>query len=383
MDAFFAAVEQLDRPDLAGKPVIVGADPKSGRGVVSAANYEARKYGVHSALPITQAFARCPHGVFLRPRYSRYKEISDKVFEIFHSISSLVEPLSIDEAFIDLTGTGRLHGDPVELGRKTKRRILETTGLVASVGIAPNKFLAKIASDFGKPDGFVVVPEDGVQDFLDPLDIGRLWGVGPKTGKMLIDHGIRTVGDLSRMTVESAKKLLGDHGEGLWKLAHGIDSRPVSPGSGRKGISKETTFRVDVTDNNRKISTLRRLSDGLAARMRAKKTFGRTITVKIRYSGFITITRSDTLDMPIATSDDIFREAQRLARPELEGSIRLLGIRISNLTGEEGEQLPLFGREERNKTKNFERALDDIQKRFGKDAISRANSLEKDDIEDD
>ncbi len=382
MDAFYASVEQLDNPELRGKPVIVGAAPEIGRGVVSAASYEAREFGIHSAQPISQAYKACPHGIFLRPRFARYKELSDKMFEILHELSPNVEPLSIDEAFVDLTGTERLHGEPEILGKRVKRRILQETGLVASIGIAPNKFLAKLASDFDKPDGFVVIPEDGVKEFLGPLPISRLWGVGPKAEKSLHKFGIKTVGELARYSPEALEKEFGEHGRALWQLAQGIDDRPVCPESERKGISKEYTFDEDERDSERKIATFRRLADRLSARMRKESISGRTITVKIRHSDFTTITRGQTLSAPINSSEDIFRAAVRLAEPELDGAIRLLGIRVTGRTGEEGEQLPLFDNGESERTKRFEKALDYIHERFGDGAITRGTDVEKSQEED-
>lgn len=375
MDAFYASVEELDDPSLRGKPVIVGARPEDWRGVVSAANYAARKFGVHSAQPISEAYRLCPKGIYLYPRFARYKEISDMVFEILRSVSPSVEPLSIDEAFVELTGTQRLLGNPVETARGVKNRIFEKTGLVASVGVAPNKFLAKLASEHDKPNGFVVIEKDEIREFLDKLPIRDLWGVGPSTQKTLERLGIFTVKDLAKTPLEVLRRKLGDHGEGLWRLSQGMDDRPVSSEGDRKGISKETTYNTDVTDIDQKKTTLRYLADKLSARMRDKGVSGRTITVKIRYTGFTTITRSNTLPIAISTSDELFREAMKLALPELEGSIRLLGIRISNIIGEEGEQLPLFGTEEIEKSKRLEQALDSIHDKFGNKSIDRAKIL--------
>ncbi len=375
MDAFYASVEELDNPSLRGKPVIVGAKPEDGRGVVSAANYIARKFGVHSAQPVGEAYKLCPHGFFIYPRFARYKELSDKVFEILRSVSPYVEPLSIDEAFVDLTGTQRLLGNPIETARNVKKRILETTGLVASIGLAPNKFLAKIASDHDKPDGFVIIEKDKVREFLDKLPIRDLWGVGPSTQKTLENIGICTVKELAQMPIEFLKRRLGDYGVQLWRLSQGIDDRSVNTEGDRRGISKETTYNKDVTDIDRKKSTLRYLSDRLSARMRDKGLSGRTITVKIRYTGFVTISRSNTLSRTISTSDELYREALKLALPELEGSIRLLGIRISHLTGDEGEQLDLFGNNETEKAKKLEKALDSIHDKFGNKSIDRAKSI--------
>jgi DNA polymerase-4 len=382
MDAFFASVEQLDNPAIRGKPVIVGADPKSGRGVVSAASYEARKFGVHSAQPITQAFKACPLGIFLPPRFDRYKELSDIVFKILEGVSPLVEPISIDEAFVDLTGTERLLGEPVAIGRRIKNAIREKTGLVASVGIAPNKFLAKIASDYGKPDGFVVIVEGKIREFLDPLPIRALWGVGPKTEQNLLQLGITTVGELARFPEDVLEKSFGESGKHLHELAHGIDDRAVNDNWERRGISKEHTYDRDENDKEKNIATVRHIADRLSARMRKKGISGRTITVKIRYSDFSTITRAKTLPRQVANSEEIFREASTLIIPHLTGAIRLLGIRISNLTGEEGEQLALLSGDDglipaRNNKKisKLEEALDKIHEKFGDDSISRGTEV--------
>jgi DNA polymerase-4 len=377
MDAFFASVEQLDHPDFRGKPVIVGADPSQGRGVVSAASYEAREFGIHSAMPISQAFAACPHGIFVQPRFKRYKELSDKMFDIFRDFSPSVEPISIDEAFIDLTGTERLHGPAEDVGRKVKARILDETGLVASVGIAPNKFLAKLASDFDKPDGFVVIHEDEVRQFLDPLPIGKLWGVGPSTEKALRSLGISTVRQLAIFDEAALCRVIGDHGSQLIKLARGEDDRDFQGDYRRKGISIEQTYIRDVTDRSQLIATMRRLSDKLAGRMRNEGISGRTITVKVRYTGFITISRSSTSPFVFHNAEEIFEEAMRLAMPELEGAVRLLGIRIGNLCGREGEQLRLFGGEDRSKIERLEKALDEITSKFGEGSIERAKNISK------
>ena len=379
MDAFFASVEQLDHPEMRGKPVIVGADPAKGRGVVSAASYEARAFGIHSAMPISQAFAACPNGIFVRPRFKRYKELSDKIFAIFRDFSPSVEPISIDEAFIDLTGTERLHGSAKSVGRRVKARILDETGLIASVGIAPNGFLAKLASDFDKPDGFVVIPEDGVRDFLDPLPIGKLWGVGPTTEKALRDLGITTVGQLANFDEVSLRRRFGDRGAALIKLAHGEDDRDFGGTSRRKGISIERTYLRDETDRVRKIATIRKLADRLSTRMRKEGVAGRTITVKIRYAGFITITLSATPPFPLRNAEEIFDAAMRIADPKLDGAVRLLGIRMSGLVDGGGEQLLLFGEEKRSKIERLEKALDDITSKFGEGAILRANDIRKDD----
>jgi len=378
MDAFFASVEQLDNPQLRGKPVIVGADPSSGRGVVSAASYEARKYGVHSAQPITQAYRACPQGNFVRPRFKRYSELSKMVFEIFKSITPIVEPLSIDEAFMDITGTERLHGSPEEIGHRVKDRIHRETGLIASVGIASNMFLAKLASDYDKPDGFVFIEFGKEKEFLSPLSISRVWGVGPKTQNALMALGIETIGDLAEFPLDRLTRRFGKHGKHLWELANGIDRREISMESQRRGISAETTYKDDVSDIEKNIRTLRNIADKLASRMRKKNYSGRTITVKIRYTGFVTITRSQTFQFPISNAKEIFEYAKRIAEPNLKGSIRLLGIRISSLESEVGNQLSLFDKEPDGKIDRLENALDKIEKKFGKGSIKRGMNIDSD-----
>ena len=247
MDAFYASVEQRDRPELKGKPVIVGGDPQS-RGVVAACSYEARKFGVHSAQPMATAIRLCPDGIFLPVRMSRYKEVSEQVFEIFYRFTPLVEPLSIDEAFLDVTGSARLFGEPVEIAKKIKQMVLEETGLTVSAGVAPSKFVAKIASDIDKPDGLTVVPPDRVRDFLDPLPIKKMWGVGKVTQEALALLNIHTFRDLSQMPVKVLEKKFGKHGVKMHLLSMGIDEREVAPEHDAKSIGHEETFLEDIID---------------------------------------------------------------------------------------------------------------------------------------
>ena len=247
MDAFYASVEERDRPELVGHPVIVGGSPEK-RGVVAAANYMARRYGVHSAMPAVTARRLCPAGIFLPPRISHYAEVSSQIQEIFGRFTSLVEPLSLDEAFLDVTGSEQLFGPAVQIGRRIKQAVREETQLVVSVGVAPNKFLAKIASDLQKPDGFVVVEPDQIQAFLDPLPVERLWGVGRQGSKVFQRLGIRTVGQLRQWPMETLTSHFGSQGEHLWQLAHGIDDRTVVPEREAKSISHETTFEQDIDD---------------------------------------------------------------------------------------------------------------------------------------
>jgi DNA polymerase IV len=247
MDAFYASVEEREHPDLAGKPLIVGGMP-AGRGVVAAANYEVRKYGVHSAMPTATALRLCPQATVIPPRLSFYAEVSGQIRDIFDHYTPLVEPLSLDEAFLDVTGSEALFGASVDIGREIKLAIRKDLHLTASVGVAPNKFLAKIASDIDKPDGFVVVDEDRVQDFLDPLPVGRLWGVGRVTSRVFDRLGIETIGDVRRVPVDEMRQHFGQTGEHLWQLAHGIDERRVVPDRDAKSISHETTFAEDISD---------------------------------------------------------------------------------------------------------------------------------------
>src|SRR5262245_6255222 len=247
MDAFYASIEQLDHPAYKGRPVIVGADPKGGkgRGVVAACSYEARKFGVRSALPISRAWKLCPQGVYMRPRMSRYVEVSHQVMDIFRRFTDLVEPLSIDEAFLDVTGSSALYGSAEKIARQIKSSIRDSTHLTASVGVAPNKFLAKVASDLRKPDGLVIVREDGIADFLRDLPISRLWGVGPKTEQRLKPMGLHTIGQMAAIPRDELIRRLGSLGEHLYQLSHGLDDRPVISNWEPKSISNETTFEED------------------------------------------------------------------------------------------------------------------------------------------
>ncbi|MHB8763243.1 MAG: DNA polymerase IV, partial [Deferrisomatales bacterium] len=309
MDAFYASVEQLDRPECRGRPVIVGADPREGRGrgVVAACSYEARACGVHSALPISQAWRRCPNGVYLRPRMARYIEVSEQVFGLLGRYTDLVEPLSIDEAFLDVTGSRRLFGAAEAIGREIKAEVRRVLGLVASVGVGPNKFVAKVASDLEKPDGLVVVGPGEAEVFLAPLPASRLWGVGPKTGERLARLGVRTIGDLARRRPEDLRASLGEAGEHLWRLARGIDERPVSAEGGAKSLGAEVTFDEDVADPAQVRRTLLGLADRVARRLRRRGLGARGVTLKLRYESFDTVTRSVTLAEAVDLGDELYR----------------------------------------------------------------------------
>ncbi len=383
MDAFFASVEQLDHPEYRGKPVIVGADPQGGqgRGVVAASSYEARKFGVRSAMPISRAYRLCPQGIFVAPRGGRYGEISQRVFAIFRDFSDLVEPLSVDEAFIDATGSLRLFGSAEKIGREIKRRIKDELGLVASVGIAPTKFVAKIASDIGKPNGFVMISEEEVLGFLHPLPITRLWGVGEKTAELLSRRGIKTIGDVAKIGEKALAAMLGDHGAHLWRLSMGIDEREVVPETAAKSVGNETTFDEDTADPQIIRETLLRLCDKVAGRLRKYGFLALGVTLKFRDEDFRTVTRSLTRETPTAVTSDLYADALALlSRTGWTGGkrIRLVGITAHRLAtgGEARAQGNLFVSAEREeKKKSAECAVDAVRQRFGKGALLRASLL--------
>ncbi len=379
MDAFYASVEQLDHPAYRGKPVVVGADPRGGkgRGVVAACSYEARPFGVRSALPISQAYRLCPHAIYVRPRMSRYAEMSDRIFAILRDFTDLVEPLSIDEAFLDVTASRRLHGSGETIGRTLKDRIRSELGLVASIGLAPNKFLAKVASDLGKPDGFVVVSPGKEREFLDPLPIARLWGVGPKTEARLKRLGLQTIGQLARMRVEGLETMLGNAGRDLWELANGIDDREVVPEQEAKSIGAETTFDQDTDDREEIRKTILELSDRVGRRLRREGYVAHGVTLKFRDHNFRTQTRASMLPQPTDLGEELFRAASTL----LQGvnwagkRVRLLGVTATRLllaTAPPGEQLHLFQKAVEPKER-LARTVDAIRERFGTDAIVRAS----------
>lgn len=377
MDAFYASVEELDHPEYRGKPVIVGADPKggAGRGVVSAANYAARKFGVHSAMPVSRAFRLCPHGVFVEPRMRRYAEISREVFGIFRRYTDLVEGLSLDEAFLDVTGSARLFGDGEEIGRRIKAEVRAETGLVCSVGVAPSKFVAKIASDIDKPDGFRVVREGDVLDFLTPLPVERLWGVGEKTAEFLRKRGMTTIGDVARLSDVHAKAMLGENGLHLVMLARGIDDREVVPDSEAKSIGAESTFNEDTADAGEVAATLLSLSDRVASRLRREGVKAGGVTLKFRDEAFNTVTRAKTLEAPTDVTAEIYEAAKALLKKvgwRGERRVRLLGVTAQKLTTGATVQPDLFGASEKSaKLREVESAVDAIRSKFGKGAVKR------------
>lgn len=382
MDAFYASVEVRERPELAGMPVIVGGTPE-GRGVVAAASYEARKYGVHSAMPAGRALKLCPHAIVLKPRMSLYAEVSDQIQAILHRYTPLVEPLSLDEAFLDVTGSTELFGPAVNIARRIKEDIRRELHLIASVGVAPNKFLAKLASDLKKPDALVVVDPEGIQDFLDPLPVSRLWGVGRVTQKEIEELGVETVGQFRGLDQSALEERFGKHGASLWELAHGRDERRVIPDREAKSISHETTFPTDITSLEALQARLLELTDLVGQRLRRHGRVGRTVHLKLRYADFSTITRAETLDRPTNVTNEIWSTATRLLAEKLPNrqlKVRLIGVGVQQLSSELIRQPTLFDDVTHEKQSGADRASDHIRAKFGSRSIRRGTSLQDSDL---
>ncbi|NIM19299.1 MAG: DNA polymerase IV [Candidatus Latescibacteria bacterium] len=373
MDAFFASVEVLDQPELRGKPVIVGGTPEE-RGVVAAASYEARKYGIHSAMSAYRAKKLCPHAIFIRPRRDRYVEISDRIFDIFYAYTPLVEPISIDEAFLDVTGSRGLFGEAAEIGRTIKRRIREEIGLVASIGLAPNKFLAKLASDLDKPDGFKIIEAGEAEALLAGLPVSRLWGVGKVTQKTLAGLGIIKVKDLLAYPKDKLESHLGSYTQTLLELARGIDDRPVVTETESKSIGAETTFAKDIADAETLCATLDRLIDRVAKSLRKENLLAHTVNIKARYPDFTTVTRAKTLPAATCSTRKIQQSARELFFERLgrKGrALRLIGVSVSNLVlrGEESDDL--FPDTSKQQAEQVDRLLDELQTKYGSRVIRR------------
>ncbi|MBW3595289.1 MAG: DNA polymerase IV [Actinobacteria bacterium] len=382
MDAFYASVEVAKDPTLRGKPVIVGG--QGGRGVVTSASYEAREFGVTSAMPMIRARRLCPHAVYLPNDFDSYLAYSRRIRAVFMSVTPLVEPLSLDEAFLDVSGSVKLFGDPPEIGRLVKERIL-ALGLTCTVGIAPNKFLAKLASTIAKPNGFLVIEPEEVESFLHPLPITALWGVGQQTGEALRKLGLKTVGDVATLSRRTLERAVGDAlGRHLHELANGRDDRVVVPDEPAKSVGSEETFARDIDDSEEVLRELLRLADRTAGRLRAKGLCGRTVTIKVRFSNFKTITRSRTLDHELDTSFEIYDVARALYRmldPD-RPRIRLLGVSVSGVVpGPPKRQLELLeasdGKAAGDRRALAAEAMDDIRHRFGADAVTQASLLEE------
>jgi DNA polymerase-4 len=374
MDAFYASVEQHDDPTLVGKPLIVGG--VAGRGVVAAASYEVRKYGVHSAMPMSTALRLCPHAVCVRPRMQRYKEVSDQVFSVFHEVTPLVQGLSLDEAFLDVTASEALFGDGVAIGRRIKARIREVTGLTASVGVATNKLVAKIASDLNKPDGLTVVPEEKVREVLDPLSVRRLPGLGRKTGAKVEAVGIRTLGELRSAPDSVLRPLFGRYTQRVRERAGGIDDRPVVPEHDEKSLSAEDTFERDIGDPRVLQAELTRLAGLACERLRRKQLVAGCIGVKIRRADFVTFTRQRAVAPPTHDGRTIATVARELFGrwlTEAAGAkLRLLGVVLTDLSP--ASQLGLF-EDTPPHTSRLDAALDEARARFGSGVLRRGNTI--------
>ncbi len=378
MDAFYASVEERDNPVLVGKPVIVGGSPEK-RGVVCAANYVARKFGVHSAMPSVTAHRLCPQANFLPVRMDYYAEISRQIRDIFDRFTPLVEPLSLDEAFLDVTGSEGLFGPATDIGRQIKQAIREELNLITSVGVAPSKFLAKIASDLDKPDGFVVVEPGRVQEFLDPLPVQRLWGVGRQTSKIFQRLHVRTISDLRQLPLGVVQDHFGRHGDHLWQLAHGVDERVVVPDREAKSISHETTFVTDIDDLEVLRAWLLELTEQVAQRLRRHGLRGQTVHLKVRFADFQTITRSQKLPEPTATTDVLWEVTCKLLTtriPQDRQPVRLLGMGVSDIDGSGQTQGHLFDDDQRERQTRLDHTGDSIRDRFGADALRRASAIE-------
>jgi len=387
LDAFFASVEQRDNPTYRGKPLIVGGisggggKGNSNRGVVCAASYEARKYGVHAGMPIWEARQKCHKGIFVPSQMNKYLNASKKFFQICSTYTPLIEPLSIDELFLDVSGCESLFGSSEIIGRKIKERVYQELELKVSVGIAENKFLAKIATNLGKPDGFYIIPSKDIQKILYPLPVSSLWGIGKKTEELLKKSGIYLIEQLAQMPNSILENLLGKNGKKIKLLAQGIDESPVTPPSKAKSIGKETTFGTNIIEKAVLIKELLKISQlvGYAARKKGYK--GRTITLKIRFHNFTTFSRSKTLENPTNLDDIIFKTVVELLDKvkHKKGGVRLLGIKLSNLTlGNERKQLKFLRDEEDKKDEKLEQLtqfLDKIREKFGTKAVTRASLL--------
>ncbi|GLZ75423.1 DNA polymerase IV [Actinorhabdospora filicis] len=376
MDAFFASVEMARHPELRHRPVIVGG--LGPRGVVSAANYAARAFGVHSALPMAIARRRCPRGAYLQPDGAEYRRVSKAVMRIFRDVTPLVEPLSVDEAFLDVTGARRLFGEPVAIARSIRERVAAEHGITCTVGVAQTKFIAKLASTKAKPDGLLVIEPDGVLDFLHPLPVSDLWGVGERTAASLARLGLHTVGDVAALPVARLKAAVGQAAAlHLHELASGRDARAVTPHREEKSIGAEVTFDVDVSDPAVLRKALLELSDKVAGRARRAGYAGRTVAVKIRFGDFRTISRSRTVHEPVDVARDLFTMAHALVTENAEGHpLRLVGVRLEGLV--ESDRLarqPALGEPEHG-WRQAETTVDGLRERFGSKAVRPASLLD-------
>ncbi|HKL49022.1 MAG TPA: DNA polymerase IV [Desulfuromonadales bacterium] len=378
LDAFYASVEQLDNPALRGRPVIVGGH--SSRGVVSAASYEARAYGVHSAMPMARASRLCPEATILPVRMGRYRDLSQQVFAVYHEFTDRIEPLSIDEAFLDVTASIRLFGAGREIGQAIRHRVRERTGLTVSAGVSFNKHLAKMASDRAKPDGVLEVRREQVEDFLHPLSVGELWGIGQVGVGKLEQHGILRVADIVRVDEDRLKKLLGNKaGEQIWRLANGIDEREVVPEQEEKSVGAEKTFLQDLYTVADFEKALLLLAEEVGRRIRSKKYGGRCVTLKVRYDDFTTLSRSQTKSMALRTTAGIYQAARELLErtASADKPVRLLGITLSRLENDNAGQVELFADQQEARREKLDKAVDSLRTRFGANGVVRGTLLDE------
>jgi len=377
MDAFFAAVEQRDNPDLLGQPVVIGADPKAGkgRGVVATCSYEARKFGIHSAMPISIAYRKCPQAVFLKPDMEKYSGVSDRIMEILYTFTHAVEPVSIDEAFLDVSDTYGHFGTPLQTCLLIKSRIKEAVNLTASIGLAPTKLAAKIASEINKPDGIVEVTPKNMLDFLRPLDLKKIWGLGEKSRLILNKAGIKTIGELADRNIREMVALFGKTGAYFWQLANGIDEREVELETEAKSISNEFTFDEDTSAIPEIRAVLLSLCEKVSSRLRQAGCQSKTVTLKIRFADFQTFIRAVTIKEPTNSVDIIYRKIKFLAdRFSTKGKrVRLVGVKVSGLFPSD-IQATLFKSEGENRSEKLYQAIDEIRERFGYDSIYRSST---------
>lgn len=380
MDAFFASIEQLDHPEYKGHPVIVGG--LSSRGVVATCSYEARKFGVHSAMPISRAKKLCPDGIYVYPRMDRYKEVSHQIFSIMKEFTPHIEPLSIDEAFLEVSGMSTMYSGPKALGRAIKDRVFEETGLIISAGLAPNKFLAKLASDLDKPDGLVVIPYGREKEILAPLAIKRIWGVGPRTEKILKTGGFHLMHHIQALPDESSLiPLVGNQARRIWELANGIDDRPVETDRKIQSIGAEETYEEDLTDGSAIELEFRYFANRLSKRLRKRNLLGHTVSIKVRYDDFTTVSRQKRLDTP-SDHEHVFFETALLLWNKLmqdktsgltfmdpPGPIRLLGLTVSGLDEEVPMQDSLFESPQDETEDKLASVLDSLESKFGETAV--------------
>lgn len=373
MDAFFSSVEQRENPELKGKPVIVGG--VSRRGVVATASYEARQFGVHSAMPVAQARKLCPQGIYLPSRHQLYQQVSGEIFSILDKYTPLVEKLSIDEAFLDIKGCERLYGNPVKIAKLIKADVKQQTELTISIGLSINKFLAKLASDYDKPDGLTIVSANRVKSFLADLDIKKIWGVGNAFAAQLAQLNIFKVRDVWPYSQEELRNRFGKAGSKLFLLCRGIDQREVSPGSEIKSVSHEETFAENLLDKDKLLAYLFKMSEKVSFRLHSNSLKGKTVFIKIRYADFSTLNRQISPTDPVASAEKIYYLAKELLESNelFSHPVRLLGVGVANLTAQKQQQLNLFTKPDQNN--KLDETIDELKRKYGFEKISRARKL--------